>query len=174
MMVTLDGYFEGENHDISWHNTDEEFVQFADAQLDEADTLVFGRRTYDMMAAFWPSDEAVVEDASTATRMNSLRKVVFSHEAFTPQWQNTEASTDLVAKIQELKAEEGKDIAVLASSHLGKDLLEAGLLDEVRIMINPVFIGSGSTLFDGLHAALTLRDSRTFANGNILLTYSTR
>lgn len=168
MMVSLDGYFEGKDHDLSWHNVDQEFVDFADRQLDEADTLVFGRKTYEMMAGYWPNEPA---DDSTASRMSTLHKVVFSHEALPVDWVNTEASTDLVAKINELKSQGGKDVAVLGSSHLGKEMLEAGLLDEVRIMINPVFIGGGSTLFDGLSKHLVLTSTRSFTNGNVLLTY---
>lgn len=171
MMVSLDGYFEGNGHDLSWHHVDEEFVDFADRQLDEADILIFGRRTYEMMADYWPNESA--ED-STAVRMNSLHKVVFSHDTLQTDWENTEASTDLVAKINELKSQDGKDIAVLGSSHLGKEMLEADLLDEVRIMVNPVFIGSGSTLFEGLSKKLKLTSTRTFKNGNVLLSYSAK
>jgi dihydrofolate reductase len=168
-MVSLDGYFEGKDHDLSWHNVDQEFVDFADQQLDEADTLVFGRKTYEMMASYWPNESG--ED-TTAVRMNKSQKVVFSHEAFPVDWENTVAATDLTTKIQELKSQNGKDIAVLGSSHLGKEMLEGGLLDEVRIMVNPVFIGAGSTLFEGLSKKLTLTSTRTFANGNVLLTYA--
>lgn len=171
MMVSLDGYFEGENHDLSWHHVDEEFVRFADEQLDEADTLIFGRKTYDMMADYWPNEPA---DDSTASRMNKQQKVAFSHQAFTPEWENTVASTDLAAKMQELTAQSGKAIAVLGSSHLGKEMLEAGLLDEVRIMVNPVFIGKGSPLFEGLSKNLKLTSTRTFGNGNVLLTYAAK
>jgi len=171
MMVSLDGYFEGKGHDLSWHNVDEDFIAFADQQLDEADTLVFGHKTYEMMADYWPNEPA---DDSTAIRMNSLQKVVFSHEPLPVEWANTTCSTDLVAKINELKSQAGKDIAVLGSSHLGKEMLEAGLLDEVRIMVNPVFVGSGSTLFEGLHKDLTLTNTRTFTNGNVLLTYAAK
>lgn len=174
MMVTLDGYFEGPGHDLSWHNTDEEFVKFAEEQLDETDTLIFGRKTYEMMAAFWPTQHALKEDHGTAVRMNKLHKVVFSHSALEVDWENTEASTDLATKIEELTSQNGKDIAVMGSSHLGKEMLEAGLLDEVRIMVNPVFIGSGSTLFEGLSKKLTLTDTRTFKNGNVLLSYSAK
>lgn len=167
-MVSLDGYFEGKDHDLSWHNVDQEFVDFADRQLDEADTLVFGRKTYEMMASYWPNEPA---DDSTASRMNTLHKVVFSHGNLDVNWENTEASTELVAKINDLKSQEGKDIAVLGSSHLGRKMLEAGLLDEVRIMVNPVFVGEGSTLFEGLNRRLTLVDTSAFTNGNVLLTY---
>lgn len=171
MMVSLDGYFEGNDHDLSWHNVDEEFVQFADAQLDEADTLVFGRKTYEMMAAYWPNE---TDEDSTAVRMNTLPKVVFSRSTLTPAWEHTVASTDLVATINQLKLQAGKDIAVLGSSQLGREMLEAGLLDEVRIMVNPVLIGSGSTLFEGLSKKLTLTSTRTFKSGNVLLTYVTK
>ncbi|MGH7239844.1 MAG: dihydrofolate reductase family protein, partial [Candidatus Saccharimonadales bacterium] len=72
MMTSVDGYFEGVDHDLSWHNVDEEFNAFANAQLDEADTLVFGRRTYELMASFWPTSKAMESASGTATRMNSL------------------------------------------------------------------------------------------------------
>lgn len=168
MMVSLDGYFEGNNHDLSWHNVDEEFVTFADRQLDEADTLIFGRTTYEMMASYWPNEP---RDDSTASRMNKAAKVVFSHDAMDVSWENTTVANDLTAKMNELKSQEGKDIAVLGSSHLGKEMLELGLIDEVRIMINPVFVGSGSTLFDGLTKKMNLLSTRTFTNGNVLLVY---
>ena len=171
MMVTLDGYYEGDGHDISWHNTDTEFTKFADEQLDEVDTLIFGRKTYEMMADFWPTPLALTEEPGTAARMNTLHKIVFSHEAFSVEWENTEVATNLAEKIKELKSQSGKDIAVMGSSHLGKEMLEAGLLDEVRLMINPVFVGKGSTLFEGLAKKLTLTTTRTFNNGNVLLTY---
>jgi dihydrofolate reductase len=63
---------------------------------------------------------------------------------------------------------------VLGSSHLGKEMLEANLLDEVRIMVNPVFVGDGSTLFEGLSKNLKLTSTRTFKNGNVLLTYAAK
>lgn len=150
MMTTLDGYFEGPDHDISWHNADnEEFAKFAEDQLDETDTLIFGRRTYELMAEFWPSEEAIEMDPGTATKMNSLHKVVFSHNPMSTGWQNVESSKDVVKKVQELKSTSGNDIAVLASSNLCLTLIEEGLLDEIRIMINPLVIGEGTPLFDG-------------------------
>ena len=172
MMVSLDGYFEGVNHDLSWHHVDAEFEQFANAQLDETDTLIFGHKTYDLMADYWPAQLVEEPEDGTAVRMNKLPKIVFSHSPLTPEWKDTKASSDLVAKVTELKQQAGKDIAVLGSSHLGKEMLEAGFLDEVRIMVNPVFIGEGSPLFAGLRKELTLTNTRTFKNGNVLLTYS--
>lgn len=73
MMTSLDGYFEGEDHDLSWHNVDAEFNTFADEQLNETDTLVFGRRTYELMANFWPTQEA----ADSVSTSNFLQHPVF-------------------------------------------------------------------------------------------------
>jgi dihydrofolate reductase len=175
MMTTLDGYFEGTDHDISWHNADnKEFATFANDQLDETDTLIFGRRTYELMAGFWPTEEAIKLEPGTATRMNSLKKVVFSHNPIHTDWQNVESSTSVVEKMRELKSAPGKDIAVLGSSNLGLTLIEEGLLDEIRIMVNPIIIGRGTPLFDGTDKTLQFvcKSSRTFTSGNVLLTYT--
>jgi len=175
MMTTLDGYFEGPDHDISWHNADnEEFAEFANNQLDETDTLIFGRRTYELMAEYWPSEEVIKTEPGTAARMNSLNKVVFSHKPMSTDWQNVESSTNVVEKVQELIRAPGKDIAVLASSNLCLTLIEKGLLDEIRIMVNPIIIGMGTPLFYGTGELLqfALKDTRTFKSGNVLLTYA--
>lgn len=175
MMVTIDGYFEGPDHDISWHNADnEEFAQFANKQLDETDTLVFGHRTYDMMASFWPTAEALKAASDTATRMNALHKVGFSHTPFEASWENSETSTDPVAYMTELKQKPGKAIAVLGSSNLCVTLLEHGLLDELRIMVNPAALGVGNSLFAGLKSwqQFNLVGTHSFESGNVLLRYS--
>ncbi|MGH7142371.1 MAG: dihydrofolate reductase family protein [Candidatus Saccharimonadales bacterium] len=172
MMITLDGFFEGENHDISWHNVDAEFNTFANEQLDETDTLIFGRRTYELMAGFWPSRGALEAAPDTAKRMNSLKKIVFSRQSFTPAWQSTTAYTD-IQKLNDIKQQSGKSIAVLGSSDLCVSLLKASLLDEIRVMVNPVVIGKGTPLLAGIDTChkFLLTDSRTFANGNILIRY---
>jgi dihydrofolate reductase len=171
MMTSLDGYFEGKNHDLSWHNVDTEFSAFANKQLDDVDTLVFGRRTYDLMASFWPTQEAIRVDPDTATRMNSLQKIVFSHQSFVPAWGPTDMYSD-VKTLSGIKQRPGKDIAVLGSSNLCLTLLSEDLLDEIRIMVNPVVIGEGTPLFSGIdHHKFYLIDSRTFTDGNVLLRY---
>lgn len=174
MMVTTDGYFEGPGHDISWHNVDNEFVDFAVAQLDEADTLVFGRRTYELMADFWPSESARREDPATAERMNGYSKIVFSTTLKTAGWQNTELHDGNPGEaIARLKRQSGKSIAVLGSSNLCLSLLEAHAIDEIRLMINPIAIGHGTSLFAGLKTPvkLSLENARQFKSGNELLTY---
>ncbi len=175
MMITLNGYFEGENHDISWHNVDAEFDRFANAQLDETDTLVFGHTTYDLMANFWATPEGVEAAPDTASRMNSLDKIVFSRTPFTPTWGPITAYTD-IRKLKDIKQQPGKSMAVLGSSNLSVSLLQAGLIDEIRIMINPVVLGRGNPLFAGIESNRTFSftDSRSFANGNVLLRYRTK
>lgn len=173
-MISLDGFFEGPNHDLSWHNVDQEFNEFAINQLDASDTLVFGGRTYRMMADFWPSDEGLRDDPEVAKRMNSLPKIVFSRSLKSADWQNSELHTGNVAEvITALKRQAGKDIAVFGSSNLCLSLIEAGVLDELRIMVNPLVLGSGSRLFEGLKSQLKLElvSSANFDSGNVLLTY---
>lgn len=175
MMLTTDGYFEGENYAIDWHNTDEEFDTFANHQLDEADTLIMGRKTYELMEDFWPTQIAKNIEPETALRMTNMKKLVFSHNSFETKWENVEVHGDNVAEvIRELKEKPGKDITVLASSNLCLTLIREGLLDEIRLMINPVAIGKGTSLFEGMEdrLPLNLKSTRTFDNGNILLTYS--
>jgi dihydrofolate reductase len=178
MMVSLDGFFEGEKHDLSWHNVDAEFNEFAVKQLDETGTLVFGRRTYDLMADFWPSSTALQADPETATRMSSLKKIVFSRTLESADWVNTELHQGNVpAVISDLKHDSrGKDIGVLGSSDLSRTLIQEKLLDELRIMVNPVVLGNGTRLFAGIEHELksTLLNSRQFESGNVLLTYKPR
>ena len=88
MMVSLDGYFEGPNHELDWHNVDKEFVDFALEQLDEIDTILFGRVTYQMMASFWQSEHAKKTDPLTAKAMNTLPTVIFSRTLKKADWNN--------------------------------------------------------------------------------------
>ena len=174
MMVSVDGFFEGPNHDLNWHNVDEEFDRFTIEQLDEIDTILFGRKTYQMMAAFWPSDAATANDPIVAEKMNTTPKVVFSKTLEHADWQNTRLVRDGVREtVEDLKRQPSKDIAVFGSSDLAVSLLQMGLLDELRIMVNPVVLGGGKHLFEGIRdrPTLTLVKTRTFGNGNVLLYY---
>jgi dihydrofolate reductase len=169
MLVSVDGYFEGLNHDISWHNVNAEFNDFANAQLEEVGTLLFGHRTYDLMASFWPTSKS-----TTAGLMSSLPKVVVSHSAFVPEWENaTVISADVIEGIRSLKAQPGKDIALFGSNMLCVSLMEAKLVDEFRIMTCPVALGKGTSLFAGLSKRLDLHlaKQREFNSGNLLRYY---
>ncbi len=173
-MVTLDGFFEGPDRDITWHNVDEEFNDFAAEQLDSLDTLLFGRITYEMMASYWPSDMAIHDDPVIAGKMNSIAKVVYSTSLDSAGWENsTLIKMDIIEATERMKDQRGKDMAIFGSGILGNALLDAGLIDEIRLMVNPVVLRQGRPLFhDGLGKLdLTLCTSRSFANGNVLLTY---
>lgn len=173
-LMTLDGYFEGLNHDISWHNVDEEFNEFAIDQLDEIGILLFGRVTYQLMASYWPTENGIKDDPVVAGKMNSLPKIVFSRTLKKADWNNTELIRDDVEdKISSLKRESGKEIAILGSANLAASLIRAGLIDEYRIMVNPVILGSGVPLFKSLDENLRLKlvKTKTFKSGNVLLYY---
>ena len=173
-MLTVDGYFEGPNHDISWHNVDEEFNEFAIAQLDELDALLFGRVTYQMMASYWPTPSALEDDPVVAGKMNSLAKIVVSRTLQKAEWNNTRLVKDHVAdEISKLKQQPGKDMALFGSANLLSTLMQLELVDEHRIMVNPIILGAGTPLFQGVKDRLKLRleRTRTFRNGNVLLCY---
>lgn len=180
MMTTLNGLYERARWDvdpngIDWHNTDDEFETFAAAQLGDADTILFGRVTYEGMATYWPTVEAIATDPEVAEKMNALPKVVFSRTLQGVDWSNSRlAGDDVAGEIRRLREQPGKDIIILASSDLAASLAAEGLIDEYRIMVNPVFVGRGKPVFAGLarDVSLTLLDTRTFGNGNVLLTYA--
>lgn len=178
MMVSLDGYMEGSNHDLSWHNVDEEFNNFAINQLREVDTILFGRKTYQLMESFWPTKAGIEDDAEVAKIMNETHKIVISNNlgkvVETNEWRNiTLIKDEIKDRIIELKNKSGKDILVLGSNNLCVTLLRNNLLDEIRIMINPVAIGKGTPLFKGIKTRYKFNLLRTqiFKSGNILHYY---
>jgi dihydrofolate reductase len=172
MMVTVDGYYEGPNQEFDFWVVDDEFNQFSVEQLDEADTLVFGRVTYEGMAAYWPTPAAQQDDPRVAARMNSLPKVVVSRSLDNAEWANTRI-VRAPEELEALKQRPGKDMAILGSSDLTASFLQIGLLDELRIMVNPVVVGGGKSVFRTARdkTRLQLIESRTFNSGNVLLTY---
>ena len=180
MMTTLNGLYERGRWDedatsIDWHVTDEEFEAFAADQLRQADTILFGRVTYEGMAAYWPTPEAIANDPEVAERMNAMEKVVFSRTLKRVSWSNSRlVGEDVAGEVRRLKEQPGKDILLLGSSDLAVTLAAEGLIDECRIMVNPVLVGHGKPVFAGLDqdVALILLDTRTFGNGNVLLTYA--
>ncbi len=173
-LVTLDGYFEGPNRDISWHNVDAEFNEYAIPMLDTLDLLLFGRITYELMAGFWPTPEALRDDPIVAAKMNGLAKVVFSRTMDKAEWNNTRLVNEIIEdEIKKIKTLPGKDIALLGSGSIMAQLAQRGLIDEYRIMVNPIVLGKGTPLFKGMTNRLDLKliNARTFRNGNVLLRY---
>ncbi len=173
LMVSLDGYHESADGMLFWHNVDDEFHEFAVEQLDEADTLLFGRKTYLGMAEFWQSPAALEVDPETTKRMNDYAKVVVSRSLAEADWRPaTVVQTDVTAQLGKIKEQPGKDIALLGSSTLAASLLAAGLIDELRLMTNPVVLGSGHPVLAGARRAdMELLRTRQFASGNLLQVY---
>ena len=174
MVVTLDGFYEGPNGEFDWPNVDEEFNEFAIAQVNDTDLLLFGRKTYEGMASYWPTPAAQQDDPMVAELMNTIAKVVVSTTLASADWSNTTVmGGNLAEEITKLKQQPGKSIAIFGSPSLTVSLLELGLVDELRVLVNPIVLGGGHSLFrttrDRLR--LELRQTRVFSSGNVLLTY---
>jgi dihydrofolate reductase len=171
--ITLDGFFEGPGNDISWHRVDDEFNDFSWEQIKGCDTIMFGRKTYELMAAYWPSSEAVTSDPVTAELMNTWPKIVFSRTIKEAAWNNTRLVKSAVDEVRRLKDLPGKSLIIFGSANLSASLTAAGLIDWYNLMVMPVLLGTGTPLFQGINKPLNLHleASRVFRNGNVLLTY---
>jgi dihydrofolate reductase len=173
VMITLDGFFDGPGEGlekIDWHHADEEWEDYSIEFLSEADTLLFGRKTYDGFAAFWPSQEGEV-----ARLLNEIEKVVFSTTLTEVTWQGTRLVRDRAPEaVAELKAQHGKPILVFGSADFAATLMQHNLIDEYRIAVNPVVLGEGTSLFRP-HAGrreLRLLGTRIFTSGIVELRYT--
>lgn len=172
-MVTLDGFFEGPNGEIDWHNADnQEFNEFAIEQTGSFDTLLFGRKTYQMMASYWPTEIVINSDPLVADLMNRLSKIVFSRSLQIAEWNNTRLIRENAQKeIMNLKSQPGKDMAIFGSANLISTLMD--VIDEHRVMVNPILLGRGHPLFKNSDNQLRLKliNVRPFDSGNVLLSY---
>jgi dihydrofolate reductase len=169
-LASLDSYFEGPNNELDWFVVDEEFFAYARGLLRTADTLLFGRATYEHMAGYWPS----APRDEIADKMNHLAKVVFSMRSPTLNWNNSRfVSGDAVEEVARLKQEPGGNMVVFGSAALASSLLQAGLIDEYRVILQPVLLGSGKPLFPNVRERLRLRLLRTqsFGSGVVVLYY---
>jgi dihydrofolate reductase len=174
LVVTLDGFYEGPDGEFDWPNVDEEFYEFAIAQLRDTDLLVFGRRTYEGMASYWPTPAARQDDPVVAELMNTLPKVVVSTTLASADWNSsTVVGGDLAEGITRLKQRPGKGIGIFGSPTLTVSLIELGVVDELRVMVNPIALGDGHSLFRTARERLPLElhQARIFKSGNVLLTY---
>lgn len=173
--VSLDGYFADMNGDMSWtHKSDAEWHAFVEENASGGGELLFGRITYELMASYWPTPYASENDPIVAERMNNLPKVVFSRSMDNASWNNTKlVKGDMTAEIRKMKKKPGKDMVILGSGSIVSQLAQAGLIDEYQMVVNPVVLGKGRTMFDGIKETLALKltRTRTFGNGNVLLCY---
>ena len=173
--VTLDGYFVDMNGDMSWaHKNDAEWDAFVADNARGECVMVFGRITYEMMASWWPTPEAMKSMPELAERMNNLPKVVFSRTLDQASWNNTKlVKGDLATEVRKMKDEPGPDMVIMGSGSIVSQLTQEGLIDEYEIALNPIVLGHGRTMFEGVKEKLNLKltKTRTFANGNVFLIY---
>ena len=169
-LMTLDGFVEGPNRDISWLSDvwGEELEQFSIEQLNAAGGLLFGRVTYEVMANHWPSATGEVADL-----MNAAPKYVFSRTVKKSGWNNTQMfGADVPETVARLKRDCAKDIFLFGSADLAGSLIPHGLIDEFRIAVNPIILGGGTPLFKpGEKLKLKLVDSRPLSTGIMILRY---
>ena len=175
--VTLDGYFVDANGGMSWaktDNNDAEWNAFVAENASGGGVLVFGRITYELMASFWPTPFAIKTMPDVAEGMNRAQKVVFSRTLDKASWSNTKlVKGDPAAEIRKMKEEPGEGMTILGSGSIVSQLAQERLIDEYQIVINPLVLGKGRTMFEGIKDRLPLKltQSRTFGNGNVLLSY---
>jgi len=174
--ISLDGYFVDENGQMNWakDHQDDEWKAFTEDNASGQAVLLFGRVTYEMMVSFWPTPQAAQLMPKVAERMNSGPKLVFSRTLDKAEWNNTTLiKNDIVSAVRKMKSEPGDDMVIMGSGTIVSLFTEAGLIDEYQVVVNPVVLGKGRTMFEGVTEKLNLKlnRSRAFKNGNVFVSY---
>ncbi|RMI35759.1 hypothetical protein EBN03_01940 [Nocardia stercoris] len=178
--VTLDGYVSSRRNlgfEWTWRAYSEELAAYGDEHIRaDVDTAVYGRETYLGMYEFWggrPNAESNEHERAHADWVNAVDKIVCSNTLTTADWNNTRViGGDLAAEFGRLKAQPGGTMSVYASPTLVHSLIELGLIDEFRLIVHPVVIGSGTSLFpDKSELTLDLLESKAFASGAVYTRY---
>ena len=172
LFISLDGVYEAPH---KWHFPyfDDAMGQAVDEQMKASDAMLLGRVTYEEFAGYWPHAE---DDPELAAHMNGTPKYVVSSTLNSADWQNTTLidGANVVAELNKLKAQPGKNLGITGSGALVRSLLREGLLDELRLLVHPIAVGNGKRLFPDGYAQTPLKlvDSRTFDTGVLYLTYA--
>jgi dihydrofolate reductase len=177
--MTLDGFFAGPNGEIDWFVWDKETEKYSKELIASIDTLLFGRVTYQLMAAYWPTASPPADDPAIIQAMNSLPKFVFSKTLEKADWKNSRLvpvndNDELAKEIEKLKQQPGKDIVIYGSGLLVSTLANLGLIDEYHLFVNPVILGQGKPLFQNINVRQTMKlmSVKTFDVGVVGLHYS--
>ena len=175
--ISLDGYFVDQAGSMMWAkpgNSDPEWTEFVTQNVSGDGTLLFGRVTYDLMSSYWPTPMAAQNDRVVAERMNSLPKVVFSRTMDKASWNNTILiKDDLPGAVRKMKSESSGGLVILGSGQVVSQLAHERLVDEYHLVLNPVILGGGRTMFDGLNGnqRMKLTKARPFQNGYVFACY---
>jgi dihydrofolate reductase len=173
-LVSLDGFMAGPNGELDWFVVDEEFNDYANDLLSKVDAILFGRVTYQLMANYWPTPSAITNEPLIADKMNNLPKIVFSKTLEKVEWNNSRLVKDNIeGEISKLKQQPGKDIVIFGSGSIVSTFTQSGLIDEYRITVNPVVLGSGKPLFKSIKDRIKMKllKKKTFDSGVVLLYY---
>lgn len=168
MMVSADGYIEGKDPEYNWHNWDNEMASYMMDFFTTVDTFIYGRKSYEAMIAYWPD----LKD-EFANVMNQTKKLVFSRTLEKIVWNAQLIKDNAVEEIQKQKKQEGKNLVLFAGANLAETFIKNNLIDEYRLIINPVLLGDGKPLFKKLDfiKKLKLKETKQFSCGNIILIY---
>lgn len=172
--ISMDGYYKDLNDSIDWHSHEGEESAFSAESLQTGNILLFGRKTYEMMRSFWSTSMAAEAFPEVAAGMNKARKLVLSTTLTDSDWNNTQIlGSDPLSELKDLKNSTNTNITLLGSGSVLAQLASAELLDNCQIMIDPVALGGGTPIFQGLTAPQRFRlsDHRIFRSGTVLLTY---
>jgi dihydrofolate reductase len=167
-LVSLDGVIESPNR---WSLFDDEAAQLSMQELDNYDAFVLGRATYEFFKANW----SAVSGNPYIDRINAMPKYVASRTLSEVTWNATLLGPDIVGSIEQLKGQPGKDLIKYGTSRVDDTLLRASLVDELRLWVMPVVVGTGQRLFEDVDTSslkLTLTDVRKLANSSVILTYT--
>jgi dihydrofolate reductase len=186
--VTADGYFAGPDGNLDWVVPDKEIDKAGAEAIPGFDTILFGRRTYELFEAFWPhalddSTGADPHDAGRRSRemramavgLNEMSKLVFSRTLKEVTWENSQVLHELnPGKIEAMKRQPGKDIIVFGSSSIVSHLTQHGLIDEYQFVVSPILLGSGRPLLNGSSMGLRLEllEAKAYRSGNVILRYA--
>lgn len=171
--VAVDGIFSGPDGETDWFTPDEELASENLQNLPKASTILFGRVTFKMMEAFWPTQEARSRFPEIAAYMNGAEKHTFSTTVNSSSWQNSyfhkEISRETVTAIKETAK---GDIVILGSGDVSMALHRLGLIDEYSLILDPQLLGAGKPFFRNINrTALQLLDARVFPSGTVRLNY---
>jgi dihydrofolate reductase len=178
MHVSLDGFVAGSSGEMDWIHVDDEIFEYAGNETDKADTALYGRVTYEMMEAYWPTagdkPGAGKHDIQHSNWYNKTPKVILSSTLKEAELKNTKVIVENIpAEIMKLKRADGKNIVIFGSPRAAQTLMAANLIDEFWLFINPVLLGKGIPLFNGIKERINLKllTSRSFSSGVVCAQY---
>jgi dihydrofolate reductase len=172
--LSLNGFYKGVNEDISWHRHGDEEAAYAAEGAQTESILLFGRKTFEMMAGYWTTPQGLKDNPAVAEGMTKSQKIVISRTLNAAAWENTRIVKDnMLNEVRKLKERGDKDITVLGSGSIVTQLADAGLIDVFQFMIDPVVLSQGVSVFHGLSDTLNLQltNSKSFSSGVVLMEY---